>query len=284
MKTSNKIIISFGLALILIPILGMVYVSRVKYKVGEYTDVVKKPDNFSTPSKYMVALTAATPFETVNFLDAKGTALSVHLIKDEKFGIKISEEFKDQISIVVDANGELQILFKEKSTKDRDRNFTEIYVYAPTVKTLTVAHADEIYLTANKDSLQLNVSKSGSTNLESQAQINHLSILAADAQNINVRESKIKSLSLNLTNTNFKTELNSYDDLSITSAKNAEINIFGYTYGTAKSFTIANLTINTSDKAEVKIENIAVTKAAGHFSDLTSVQMPAVNLNQMYRK
>lgn len=48
MKTSNKLLIAFAAALILIPVLGMVIVSATQYKTGSYAnqaDVVSKVES-----------------------------------------------------------------------------------------------------------------------------------------------------------------------------------------------------------------------------------------------
>ena len=73
------------------------------------------------------------------------------------------------------------------------------------------------------------------------------------------------------------------DNLSIETHGKSNIEISSYE-DKSKAYAVKNLTINTFDVADVKVENIKIDNCSGSFSDQTTVQMPAVNLNQMYKK
>jgi hypothetical protein len=283
MKLSNKLLIAFASALILIPILGMVYVSQVKYKVGTYADVVeRKIENFSTTTKNMTSVALSTPFKTVNVEDAKGYSIGIRFIKDEKFGIKIPSEYKDVITATVDANGELQLVLKSRPEENRN-NYTSILVYAPSLKEVNIAKASGTYIIATLDSLIFNVKASVSAGVGAGAHIKNLSINTIDVGEVRLVEDDVKSLSLNLHNTNFSTNVISYDNLSISTSGNCDVNIFGGDSDN-KKYTINNLALNTIGKANVKLNGIEAKNCSGHFSDETIVQMPASNLNQMFKK
>jgi hypothetical protein len=284
MKTSNKLLIAFASALLLIPILGMVYISQVKYKVGKYTDIVdRKIENFSTATKNMTSIALATPFTSINVADAKQLTINVRFIKDEKFGIKIPTELKDLITATVDANGQLQLVIKSQKEKSERNNYTDIYVYAPNLKEVSVDHANDAYLTASVDSIRFNVKNTGTVSLGSGAHVNYLNISTTDVERLSFREDDVKSVTANLNNTNFRSESNSYDYLSIATNGKCEIDIIG-DYNNENKQVIKNLVLNTVGKAEVKLENIKAINCAGSFSDQTMVQMPAANINQMYNK
>jgi hypothetical protein len=282
MKTSNKLLIAFASALILVPLLGMIYVSRVNYKVGKFEDIAeRKIENFSTTTKNMTSI-AETTFQSINIADAKEQQFTIRFIKDDKFGIKIPTGYKDLVTASVDANGQLQFVVKAKPGEDR-REYIEIFVYAPNLKEVNVSNASGAYIIASIDSLQFNVKNTGSASTGSGSHINHLTINTTNVGEVNFREDDIKSLTLNLNNTRFRSETNSYDNLSIATTGACDIEIRG-NYDRENSFLIKNLALNTVGKADVKIENIKVNNCAGSFSDETTVQMPAVNLNQMYKK
>lgn len=285
MKLSNKLLIAFAASLILIPVFGMVFISATKYKTGTYKDVVYKVENFSTPTKNMESMTVSMPFESVNIADAKGMVLNIQFIKDDKFGIKIQEDLKGLVNAVVDANGQLQIVIKDKPKLEENRNryYTSIYIYSPSIKNLNVANANDINIMAATDTLTLNVQKSSRVSFNTETHIKQLNLKTEDVEAVNLREDDIKSISLDLHNTNFRSEESSFENVSITSSGKCEIELSG-DRDEARKQSINNLILITNGIADVKLENIKVANCSGKLSDETQVQMPAINLNQMYKK
>lgn len=284
MKTSNKLLIAFASALILIPVLGMVIVSATQYKTGSYKDVVHKTENLSTPTKNMETLAVQSPFTSINIADAKEMTLNVQLVKDEKLGVKVPAEYKDLITLTVDANGQLQIEIKDqaKSGDQKGNNsYAKIYVYAPSFKGLNVSNAHDVYVTAVADSLAVDIQKAGSLTLNSESKIENLKVKTLDVANVYFSEHNMKTVSLDLTNAKLTTNSSSFESLSILCTGKSEVVLIG-SYDQTKKYTINNLVLNTTGTADVKFENITVNNCAGKLSDQTQVQMPAVNLNQMY--
>ena len=284
MKTSNKLLIAFAAALILIPVLGMVIVSATQYKTGSYKDVVHKTENLSTPTKNMETLAVQSPFTSITITDAKGITLNVHLVKDEKFGVKVPSEYKNLITLSVDANGQLQIAIKEQPKSDDNRRgsyYTTIYVYAPSFKGLNVSNASDVYVNAVTDSLAVNIQKAGSLTLNSESKVENLMVKTVDVANVDFRDHHMKAVSLDLTNAKLTTNSSSFENLSILTAGKCEVELTG-SYDQTKKYTINSLVLNTKGIADVKFENITVNNCAGKLSDQTQVQMPAINLNQMY--
>lgn len=281
MKTSNKLIIAFASALTLIPLLGMVYVAQVDYVDAKSASVDDKTlAQLSTPSRNMASIAIAEPFESINIADAKGLSVNIQLIKDEKFGIKISEGIKDLIGTSVDANGQLQITIKRKS---ENRQYITILIYAPKFKQLNLAQASGLDLTAKMDSLSLNVKGTEDIRFTEDTHLTNLNLSAIDVAQVYVRDNQIKSIALDLKNTNFKSEDSSFDHLSITTSGKSEIRVIG-DEEKADKYGIKNLVLHTLDQTFVKFEGINIANCSGSFSDQTTVQMPAVNLNQMYKK
>ncbi len=282
MKTSNKLLIAFASALIIIPILGLVYISQVKYKTGSYvSDEVQKVQNFETPSKNMTSLPTGN-FASVNITDAKGMVLNVRIVKDKKFGVKVPNHVKDRVTISVDASGQLQIIFKENTSENKVRYYTDIFIYAPDTKSLDIAKAGGVSLTADQDSLSLNVKESGNLSFGYTLKVNQLAITANNISEVNISGGKVNSLNLDLTTSNLRTESNSFENLMIKSAGKSDIEIRG-SYEDHAKHSINNLVINTVGESQFRLENIKVNNCSGRFSDQTEIlNMPAVNLNQMY--
>lgn len=284
MKKSNKLLIAFAAALIVIPLLGMIYVSQVKYKAGSYKDiedVAHQVENLSTPTKDMETVAIAKAFESINIGDAKSQSIYINIIKDDKYGAKVPNELKDSIDFTVDASGTLQITLKSQ-VKKRNNHYKAIWIYMPTIKKVGIANAEFVYFDVNADSLALTVKNSRNIALNNDVTLNALNILADSVGHIELSKVAVKSLFVTMNGGDFNTKLSSYDNLSITSTGKSEIELYGAEND--GNYLIKNLFINTLNEANFKVADIKVAKCSGSFSDQTKVQMPAVNLNQMFKK
>ncbi|ACU05545.1 hypothetical protein [Pedobacter heparinus] len=281
MKTSNKLLIAFALALLLIPILGIAIVSGVYYEKDDQSAMQKGAmDTFGVIPENVASIPVNSPFKSVTIDGGNQLHLVVKLVKDEKSGVKFPDDMKGLITALVDGNGQLQIVVK--ATGKKHDNYTRIAVYGPDIKELNVLNGKGINLNANTDSLALNLSHTGSAHFDPDTKIGKLNIRTADVQQISFRETGTKSVILNLKNTNVKSDMSSFDQLSIYAAGTSEIELNGG-YGEKTDKVIKHLTLNTLGKAKVKVYNMKIDQCAGRFSDSTSVEMPAVNINQMYR-
>lgn len=288
MKLSNKLLIAFAASLILIPVFGMVFISATKYKKGSYADqvdVVRKVEKFSVPTVNMTSIALTSAFQSVNVEDAKDLGLSIQFIKDEQFGVKISEEYKDVISAVLDANGQLQLSVKadRKDNEKRVRNYAMIYIYAPYLNSLTVANASELNVKSTADTLNLKLNKIASFYFDNGTELKQLNLTAVQVKDLTLRRDKINSVNGIITDTKFAIETMSLDRVSITTNGNCNVEVYNNEEGKTKQ-TINSLILNTNGIADVKIEQTTINNCSGKFSDQTQVQMPAVNLNQMYNK
>lgn len=286
MKKSNKILITFALALIIIPLMAMVYDAKVNYTddkgyTAEESTRAKADADFNTPSIDMESKAIATPFESVNVADAKAMGIYIHYVKAAQYGVKVSKNLKDSIDFKVDANGQLQVSFKNLSA-GRDNYYVSILVYAPAVKQINITNAKALSVNAKTDSLNLNVNKSAAISFDKDAVINKLNVNAEDVENVNAWESKIANLYLKLKNSDFTSTRSSFETLSIASSGKSHIELIGGDEGKDIS-SIKNLVLNTVDVANVKLDRVKVSNCSGSLSDQTEVQMPAINLNQMYK-
>lgn len=279
MKTSNKLLIAFAAALILIPILSIAIVSGIYYEKENTANGGTEMDTFGPVPKDMPALAVNAPFESVNIEGADQFYLAVRLVQAEKTEVRYADNLKGLISTTVDNEGQLQIVLK-KSDRQQD-NYTRIWIYGSEVKKLNIVNGKGLNLNAKMDSLQLSLINTGSGHFDPETNIGWLSVRTYKVGEISFRETATKSVSLDLNGTNVKSEMSSFDNLSINAAGNAEIELNGG-YGEAAGKTVKHLTLNTLGKAKVRILNMQIDQCSGKFSDSTQVDMPAVNINQMY--
>ena len=278
MKTSNKLLIAFAAALILVPILCIAFVSRVYYEKGEYTSNMNETDSYGPEGT--IAFPANGSAENITVLDKSGIHLIVAINRDGKAGLKVSNNLKGLVSVQTDANGQLQIAVK--SGKEEIGNLGKLTISAPLVRMLKISGSKGLSLQAEVDSLNLNLSNIGSVDFKHQGQLKFVKVSTMKVSDISFAETNFLSASLNLNSTNVRSDMGSFDNLIINSAGTSTIDLNGGDQAVPVK-TINNLKINTLGKTDLKVLNMVINQCSGKFSDSTSVQMPAVNINQMYK-
>jgi len=280
MKTSNKLLIAFAAAIIVIPILGMVYVSKALYiDTEKWSEIKKQTDSFDIIAENMEAI-PLNKFNSINIADGKETSFSIHLIKDQKSGVKIEKRDKDAVQLSVDAQGKLQIAL---TNKKEGRHYINLYIYTPNVNAISVANGRTVELDSKTDSLAISLKKTKYLSFGPTSVFHQLSITADEGSHISIDNDIAKSLNLKLYNTSFTSNWASYQDLNIIAAGKTEISIQGDSQQRKKEFQIQNLTLHTTDSATVNFEAIKIQKATGSLSDQTTIQMPMVNLKQILK-
>ena len=278
MKTSNKLLIAFAAALILVPILCIAFVSRVYYEKGEYTSNMNETDSYGPEGT--ITFPANGSAENITVLDKSGIHLIVAINRDGKVGLKVSNNLKGLVSVQTDANGQLQIAVK--SGKEEIGNLGKLTISAPLVRMLKISGSKGLSLQAEVDSLNLNLSNIGSVDFKHQGQLKFVKVSTMKVSDISFAETNFLSASLNLNSTNVRSDMGSFDNLIINSAGTSTIDLNGGDQAVPGK-TINNLKINTLGKTDLKVLNMVINQCSGKFSDSTSVQMPAVNINQMYK-
>ena len=278
MKTSNKLLIAFAAALILVPILCIAYVSRVYYEKGEYTSNMDETASYGPISTIAFPATGST--ETINVLDKSGIHLIIAVNRDANEGLKVSNNLKGLVSVKTDANGQIQI--ELNSGKEGIGNLGKITISSALVRVLNVAGSQGVSLHAEVDSLDLNLNNIGSVEFNQETKLKYLNVSTKKVNDIRFAETNSLSASLNLTNTNVRSDLASFENLNINSAGTSIIELNGGDQA-GQGKKINNLSINTLGKTDLKVLNMVINNCSGKFSDSTSVQMPAVNINQMYK-
>lgn len=281
MKTSNKLLTSLAILLIVIPILVVAINVKLNYKERGIEDSYFgtqeiNNETFDQKSKGRITIPLQTPFEAIQFKDAKGFNVQLFIKEDSRYGLKVPEKFKNDLKFEVDANGVLQFAINN-FTEDNNGEKIVIVIYCPKINRVSVANTFILEISAHADSLTLNVDHSESlflsgdiTNNDSKGKV--ISV---------INPTKIGKLFLNLNNTTFNGYTNAFKDLYVTANKSAiEIgNIDGN-----KEFPFDNLNIKTTDTSSVKLQNVKVKTFTGDFSDATTLQIPTPLLKQLFKK
>lgn len=269
MKTSNKILIGFAVALILIPVLGMVIVSATQYKKGDYNDPAY---NFRSQQNELTSIAINKPFTGISIADGQLAELTIMYEKSNEYGLRIEGIATKDVKWNVDGQGVLQVSYIGKE-KIVGKNFF-IKVFSPKFKSVKASFVEFLVVSAPEDSLEMDIAHTKAISF-TRPYVND----TAKVKNVPY----IKFLKLHLNNSIFS-DNNNYDNLDLSMSGKSTVSFSNNEYNENGIAKIGNLKINTIDTAIVNFENISIDKCSGSFSDQTKVQMPAVNLNQMYKK
>lgn len=285
MKKSNKILLGFALTLLFLPVLVMAIVSRVYYEEGNgsnrYQVDVANSKTLATPNRNMESKLINQQFSEVIIEDAKRLGLLVKVYQSANAGLKISKYLSGKLDYQVDAEGRLIIKFKQKSDNDR-RMYKEIYIYGQAIQKATIVNASFVSFSSNVADMDLTVNQAERFYIEefpSSIRVN------TNVEYFQVDQKQINNLTMNLDGTKFRTWATSFNELSIVAKGKSSIEMHGEVNGKSTNLTkIKKLNLQTLNAAEVDIENMTIDNCSGSFSNETQVKMPAINLNQMYKK
>ncbi|TCD27864.1 hypothetical protein EZ456_07910 [Pedobacter psychrodurus] len=280
MKTSNKLLTALAVLLIIIPIIVVAINVKINYKhsIGdsfvEEQELNEEP--FDKESSGRTSIPIKTAFSSVNIPDAKRNVLQIHFIKSAMSGVKVPTEMKNEISFSVDNMGVLKINVGDKlKTSGYHRYGIAILIYGPNINGLSLNNSTSLVLTAKTDTLNVNMKRSGSLSFGSP-----ITFSVNDKITRVINQTDIKQLNVKLDSASFYSSNSSYKSLTITS-KNSSVDIRG---DENSNNSIENLTINTFEKSDIKIENVIVNKMAGSLSDETTVGIPVKYLKQIFKK
>ncbi|WP_448105262.1 GIN domain-containing protein [Pedobacter panaciterrae] len=283
MKTSNKLLIAFGVLMFVVPLTIMAYTINRDYKDPEE---IKEQGNanshFNSHSNGFTSIALKETFKSISITGKVQNMWYVNLVNDQDYGVKVSEIYKDFVKVSIDANEQLHITMNE-GFKDVMYPIA-IYVYAPKIETLNLAGVDAVTLTfKNKtDALQLNAKDVMQLTMESDFKVNHLSIDAEKVNNMVFGGAELKSLNLNLKSSRFKSEMKSFNSLNVSASDGSELSIFGDEQSKAR-FAIEQLTLNTSGKVDVNLTDMKLNNVSGTLSDETMINVPVVYLKQLIK-
>lgn len=277
MKTSNKLLIAFATALIIVPILITVYVSKANYTDRKnYNSTaennIKQLDK-TTEGYFKKSLQS---FNKIIIPDGANLNVQLLIINSNKYGVKIPEDFKDVITFTVNQNKELSIKFDDRLDRSANRGYGVIIViYNPEINKIDVSKIGNLTLNAQLDSLDLKSTNTENINFGSV--VTYHNIIGATHNN-----SYAKNLNLELEQSGFQSQNNSFNTLTINATKNSDILLQGDKDQKDK-FNIKLLKLNTTGHVEFKIENMNVDNSIANVSDSTNFLAPTYILKQMFK-
>ncbi|MET4082475.1 hypothetical protein ABIB40_002433 [Pedobacter sp. UYP30] len=276
MKTSNKLLIAFGVFIFIAPLLGMVVVSKMYYKdspkmnMAEIQDANNQP--FQTASRGRKAIALNKPFSTVNFTNGNNSSVEVHVNKSESYGVKIPEQLAGSITTEV-VNGVLNINFKKELSLQNFNQRIFIVVYAPNLEKLSANNFMNLNCVVQTDSLAVDLTKCFFTLGNSDVDFNHITNTGDTLSHSVSNQTLVKSLKVMANNSNINISGINLNSLNVLANNDSEVNLDGSHFDQGES-AIKNLTLETSGKNQVSIKNFNLSKAKSNFSDSTQLNIP----------
>lgn len=280
MKTSNKLLITLAVSLIVIPIVVIAINIKVNYRDKKtFFKQLEENNDFNFPlsgflKKELIA------FSAINFVDGNDVHINVEVIKSKKSGIKVPSELANTYDFSVDNKQTLQIKLK-KPTKKMKHSIT-LYIYTSDINLLSISNAAGFTLKISTDSLNMEATHINRLSFDEKTNIKSLKLVSGAVENLNISDTKgIEHIDLVLKGSNFYTSNSAYESLKIHSSGKSNIDIYGDKIDKEK-FKIGLLYIETKGSSSLNLENVKVGKSSGSLSDSTKVSMPVKVLRTMF--
>ncbi|NTE04897.1 hypothetical protein G6M26_11370 [Agrobacterium tumefaciens] len=281
MKTSNKLLIALAALLIIVPILVIAINVNLNY-IDKKVFWKQLKDNQSLNSILDGYENKNLPkFTTINFSDGNNAYINLEIIKSEKTGIKIPIGLSEQYDLSVDNNQTLQI--KLTHPEKKLKYSVTIYIYTSDIKRLNIEKASGFNLNISTNTIDINAKNVNHLDFTEETKINNLNLNMEKVQDLTFSGTNtIQNIDMKLNESNFSTSKSFFKSLNIVSNGHSNIDISGDEQDKNK-YQIDFLSIKTTGKTSLNLEDIKVAKSIGDLSDSTKVSMPAFLLKTMFK-
>lgn len=283
MKTSNKLLISLGIIFFIVPLLGMMIISKIYYKTADNERSFNENDQtFKTPSE-KTAILIDKPYHAVNIVNGNGSSIELHLHQEENSGVKIQKDLVENLSFKVE-NGILNITLKNGFSVPGFGERMVIFAYSPRVDSLSVINTSNFNLVTVADSLDINLKGCNSFSIGGNSLMESYEIINGDTINHKIFDKTIvKKLNVDLDESKFLMSDLNIEHLAIKAQNHSSIELNGNSQNKEKSI-INNLKIKTLGENTVKINNFIQTNGIkADLSDETTLEIPGSILKSVVK-
>ncbi|WP_069660738.1 GIN domain-containing protein [Arcticibacter eurypsychrophilus] len=278
MKTSDKLLISVGILFFIIPLMGMIIVSKVYFKTAKTQDNVTyeffNDKSFAKPSKGRTAIPINRPFHAIHIINGNKSCMELHLNQSNDYGVKIPKGSKEEISFKV-KNNVLNIILRKGFRTPSYENRMLITVYSPKFDALSIKNTSDFNLIATSDSLNISLANCKSFTVQNPNVEAHTLKSKGGLMNYKtVNTMLIKNLNVDLDNSEFSLSDQSVDNLSFKAQNNSTINLDGTNENKGK-FVAGKLKIKTLGVNVIKIDNFTAKEIKADFSEETTLEIPS---------
>lgn len=285
MKTSNKLLMGLAISLLIIPLTVMILIAKAnRIDNKTYDKMLVGAETTDSDVERYIKRYPVQAFQNIVINGSESSFLNIKIIVNDKFLFKATNDLAPYLEYKVDKDGKLNISLKA----ERNYQHGTLLIFSPNLKGITFNNVSVDGLSANTDSLNVEIIKGINFRFGESMKIKNLNLFkktTVDPQDVTIPEiiiegAKIENLSADINSgylTVNNTPLHSVDlkmKLAKAEFKNEE----------GKNISpIETLLLNSIGKNEVNFQHIKINKASGNLSDETSIQMPTVNLKQLIK-
>ena len=285
MKTSNKLLIGLAIALLIIPLTVMILIAKVnRIDNKTYNKMLMGAETTDGAADRYIKTYPVQAFQNVVINGSESSYLNIKIIANDKFLFKATNDLAPYIEYKVDKDGQLHISVKA----ERNYQHGTLLIFSPNLKGITFNNVSVDALSANTDSLNVEITRGINFRFGEGMKIKNLSLtkkITHDPQyivipEITIEDAKIENLRVDI-NSGYLTINNTplrNVDLKVKDAKAEFKNEENKNIG-----PIETLLLNSIGKNDVNFQHIRINAAKGNLSDETTIQIPTVNLKQLIK-
>jgi len=274
-----------ALTLLIVPLTVMILIARAnRIDNKTYDKMLMGAETTNGAADRYIKNYPVQAFQNVVINGSESSYLNVKIIANDKFLFKATNNIAPYIGYKVDKEGKLHISLKA------ERNYQNgtLLIFSPNLKGITFNNVSIEALSANTDSLNVEITRGINFRFGEGMKVKNLSLTKKttyDPQyvvipDITIEDAKIENLRVDI-NSGFLTINNTplrNVDLKLKYAKAEIKNEENKNIG-----PIETLSLNSVGKNDVNFQHIKINAAKGNLSDETTIQIPTVNLKQLIK-
>lgn len=285
MKTSNKLLIGLAIALLIIPLTVMILIAKVnRIDNKTYNKMLMGAETTDGAAGRYIKKYPVQAFQNVVINGSESSYLNIKIIANDKFLFKATNDLAPYIEYKVDKDRKLHISLKA----ERNYQHGTLLIFSPKLKGITFNNVSIDALSANTDSLNVEITRGINFKFGEGMKIKNLSLTKRTTYDpkyvvipdITIEDAKIENLRVDI-NSGYLTINNTplqNVDLKVKDAKAEFKNEENKNIG-----PIETLSLNSIGKNNVNFQHIKINAAKGNLSDETTIQIPTVNLKQLIK-
>ncbi|WP_426327107.1 hypothetical protein [Pedobacter sp. R-06] len=285
MKTSSKLLIGLALTLLIVPLTVMILIARAnRIDNKTYDKMLMGAETTDGAADRYIKKYPVQAFQNVVINGSESSYLNVKIIANDKFLFKATNDIAPYIGYKVDKEGKLHISLKA----ERNYQHGTLLIFSPNLKGITFNNVSIEALSANTDSLNVEITRGINFRFGEGMKVKNLSLTKKttyDPQyvvipDITIEDAKIENLRVDI-NSGFLT-------INNTPLRNVDLKL-KYAQAEIKNEEnknigpIETLSLNSVGKNDVNFQHIKINAAKGNLSDETTIQIPTVNLKQLIK-
>lgn len=289
MKTSNKLLLILAVALLVIPLVGMIIHAKNSRIDGHlYKSTLKdEGENPNATDRYLVSRKVDS-FTKIVIDGDKNLYTHVSIIKSDQALVKFGKGNADSFTTSVDATGTLHIQFKS----DNRFHSSSIYVFVPSVESIHLNQLQVYNFETNFDSIAIAVSQINNTlyfGENKSLKTLHLTVKDSplsigELNQANSFLGGLEKFNLQVLNGSVSLPSSQYKSIHV-DLQRGSLNFIQEREGDQfKTATVQNFNVTSTGVAQLSLSlpAVEISQLSGSLSDSTTIDLPYYRIKGLY--